>query len=207
MPRRIVILRHGESAHNAARLWQGQSDSELSPRGVEQARVAARALAGAGVTRVVASDLRRAAHTGRAVADAAGVPLEIEPAFREIGVGRWEGLHHDDVARDDPDLMRRLEAFEDVAWGHTGERPSDVLARVARAGAALADTLDDGQCAVVATHGVAGPQLAASLLGEDPEPLIRREGILGNARWIAIEDAGGGWRLVEWNAGPDPDGA
>ncbi|MCB0882510.1 MAG: histidine phosphatase family protein [Thermoleophilia bacterium] len=207
MPRRIVVLRHGESVHNAARLWQGQADSDLSETGVAQARASARALALVGVTRVVASDLRRAAETGRAVADAAGVTLELDAAFREISVGLWEGRAHDEVQREDAGLWARLQAYEDVRWGHTGERPSDVLARVGVAGAQLAEELDDGQCAVVATHGLAGPQLAASLLGEDPIALIRERGGLGNARWITLEDAGDGWRLVEWNAGPDPEEA
>ena len=42
--RRLVVLRHGETDSNAAGIWQGQLDHELSARGHAQARAAARAL-------------------------------------------------------------------------------------------------------------------------------------------------------------------
>ena len=35
-PRRIVILRHAETVDNAARIWQGHKDSELSATGRAQ---------------------------------------------------------------------------------------------------------------------------------------------------------------------------
>ena len=38
--RRLIVLRHGETTHNAAGIWQGQLDSPLSERGVEQAYAA-----------------------------------------------------------------------------------------------------------------------------------------------------------------------
>ena len=40
-PRRLIVLRHGETTSNAAGIWQGQLDSPLSERGVAQAAAAA----------------------------------------------------------------------------------------------------------------------------------------------------------------------
>lgn len=45
MPPTLVLLRHGESVHNAAQTFTGRLDVELSERGRDQARAAGRLLA------------------------------------------------------------------------------------------------------------------------------------------------------------------
>ena len=45
----LILLRHGESHWNKENLFTGWVDSDLSPRGEEQARQAGRVLADAGV--------------------------------------------------------------------------------------------------------------------------------------------------------------
>ena len=68
--RRVVVLRHGETDHNAARIWQGHLDTPLSERGLAQARAAGPAVATLHPSRIVSSDLRRA----RPLAAPRGVP-------------------------------------------------------------------------------------------------------------------------------------
>jgi len=75
---RALLLRHGESVHNAARSGEPAAHSEgdkLTEKGVEQAHAAGAALAGHGVTRLLTSPLRRARETAEAVA----APLSLEP--------------------------------------------------------------------------------------------------------------------------------
>ena len=36
-PRRLLVLRHGQTTHNAGGIWQGQIDTDLSDLGREQA--------------------------------------------------------------------------------------------------------------------------------------------------------------------------
>jgi broad specificity phosphatase PhoE len=75
---RALLLRHGESVHNAARSGEPAAHSEgdrLTEKGVEQAHAAGAGLAGHGVTRLLTSPLRRARETAAAVA----VPLGLEP--------------------------------------------------------------------------------------------------------------------------------
>ena len=61
--RRIVLLRHGRTGHNADGLMQGQLDVELDVTGQQQAASAAAALAGARPAVLVSSDLSRARET------------------------------------------------------------------------------------------------------------------------------------------------
>jgi len=102
---RALLLRHGESAHNAHTGKEALGDEQgdrLTERGREQAAAAGLGLAGQGVTRLWASPMRRAAETAAAV----GAALDLEPATvpyaQELGPGEsFEDL----VAR-----VRRLKA-------------------------------------------------------------------------------------------------
>ena len=96
--RRIIILRHGETDHNAAGIWQGQLDTELSDRGLAQAKACGPAVMALGPSRIVSSDLRRAAVTAQAVARAGGIPLSLDPRFREIHAGQWQGMDNTEVS-------------------------------------------------------------------------------------------------------------
>ncbi|MEP6649872.1 MAG: histidine phosphatase family protein [Lapillicoccus sp.] len=58
--RRLVVVRHGETLDNAAGVWQGLRDSELSPVGLAQAEKAAPVLATYDPQLLVTSDLVRA---------------------------------------------------------------------------------------------------------------------------------------------------
>jgi broad specificity phosphatase PhoE len=75
---RALLLRHGESVHNAARSGEPAAHSEsdrLTEKGVAQAHTAGAGLAGLGVTRLLTSPLRRARETAAALAG----PLGLEP--------------------------------------------------------------------------------------------------------------------------------
>ncbi len=203
MPRRLIILRHGESTHNAEARWQGQTDPPLSEVGRAQARAAAQALAAMHPVRVVASDLVRAAETGRAVADAAGVALELEPAFREIDVGSWAGRTHDEVRRAHSHVLERIAAGEDLPRGGA-ETVADVRARVRPTLQQHLDAVQPGGCVVVAAHGMSGWVMAVDLIGEDTAAPNPARGHLCNAHWIDLEDDGSGWRVRAWNVGAEP---
>jgi broad specificity phosphatase PhoE len=76
---RALLLRHGESAHNAHTGSEGLAEDagdRLTGRGHEQARAAGGALASHGVTRLLSSPMRRAIET----ADALAPQLGLEPA-------------------------------------------------------------------------------------------------------------------------------
>ncbi len=119
-PRRVIVLRHGQTDHNAAGIWQGQLDSHLSDVGRAQAADAAAELSAFAIDRVLASDLSRAAETGRVVAEAVGVVLEIDPRFREIHAGEWQGLTGAQVREQFPEDQDKLLSGEDFKRGRTG---------------------------------------------------------------------------------------
>lgn len=204
--RRLIVLRHGQTVHNAEGVWQGQLDSELSAVGRDQAAAGARELSRYGVDAVVASDLVRAADTGQAVADACGLSLRTDRRFREIHAGSWQGMSSAQVRQQYPEQMAAMNAGEDFRRGGTGESVAHVAARVAAGARDLVASLDPGQCAVVATHGVAGRALVAELIGLPQHQAWVILGGLGNARWAELEQGSLGWRLLAWNVGASAPG-
>jgi broad specificity phosphatase PhoE len=198
--RRIIVLRHGETDHNAKGIWQGQLDSELSERGHLQAKAAAQALEALRPSRVVASDLKRAALTGQDVADVCGIPIAFDQRWREIHTGEWSGMTAAEVREKYPEDQDRLLRGEDFRRGGSGESVADVADRVRAALDDLLRELVSGQCAVIATHGVAGRTIVAELIGLDQNLAWRILSGLGNCHWAELVEGDRGWRIQTWNA-------
>lgn len=90
---RIVILRHGRTAYNDRRRYQGQLDIPLSPEGEAELFAAERSPAC-----VYVSPLRRARQTARRVFPEAR--QIVVHAFAEMDFGRFDGRTADEMAED-----------------------------------------------------------------------------------------------------------
>jgi probable phosphoglycerate mutase len=198
--RRVIVLRHGQTHHNAQGVWQGQVDSDLSEVGREQARNAAAALTVFSPSVVVASDLKRAAETGDEVARVCGVPIGYDARWREIHVGQWAGRTSAEVQAEFPEERLRHLRGEDFRRGVDGESLSDVAQRVRSALDELLDALPEGETAVVATHGVTGRVVIAELVDLDRLTAWRVLGGFGNCHWAEVVEGEWGWRIQAWNA-------
>jgi probable phosphoglycerate mutase len=201
--RRVVIWRHGQTAFNAERRFQGQLDVELDDVGRAQAARSARLLAGLAPSAIVSSDLVRARSTAEALATLTDLRVDTDKRLREIDVGSWQGLTFDEVAQRFPDEAAQ---WRDGGEGRRGG--GETLIEVGeRALAAVTDALagvSAGSTLVVATHGAAGRALVASLVGL-PTSSWRVLGSLANCSWSIVGEGGGGWRLWEHNAGTLPE--
>ncbi|MFN8378756.1 MAG: histidine phosphatase family protein [Anaerolineae bacterium] len=93
----VYLIRHGQTEWNAEGRWQGQLDVPLSSEGRSQARALAKHLAHSGIGAVYASDLMRAAETGRILAEAARAPLYLDNRLRELNLGVFQGLTHAEI--------------------------------------------------------------------------------------------------------------
>ena len=83
----VYLVRHGETQWNAERRIQGQSDSPLTEKGVQQAWQVAERARTLGITHVISSDLGRTQQTARIIADACGCDVTLEPRLRELDMG------------------------------------------------------------------------------------------------------------------------
>ncbi len=96
----VDLLRHGECEGGA--IYRGVTDSPLTPAGWRQMH---RGLADlAGWQAVVTSPLQRCRPFAEEVAGQHQVPLEADPAFREVHFGAWEGRTIESVWNEEPEL-------------------------------------------------------------------------------------------------------
>jgi alpha-ribazole phosphatase len=153
---RVDFMRHGETGAGDALL--GRTDPALSAAGRE---TVLRQFSGRRWPVIVASPLQRARETAELAARASGASIEIDPAWREIDFGEWDGLSRRDVAAD-----ARLAAFYADAEANpppNGETMDEVRTRIAHALERLAmHTVDP---VLVVAHGGSLRVALAVLLG------------------------------------------
>jgi len=136
---------------SAERRFAGRTDIPLTSAGIEQAAAAAARLATrGGIDIVLTSPLRRALRTAEAVADAASVPLAVDPDLVETDFGEWEGLTFAEVLAGWPGELRAWQA--DASAAPPGGESFAAVAK--RVDAALDRLLTErtGQTAVVVSH-------------------------------------------------------
>jgi len=164
----VDLLRHGEP--QGGRRFRGQSDDPLSENGWRQMWQAV----GDAAPRqhIVSSPLQRCSAFARALADRHGLSLDLEPGFKEIGFGQWEGFTPEEIRQRDSDGYRRYRA-DPLTFMPPGAEPvAAFMARVAQAWEALLAARQGRHVLVVCHAGVIRAVLAA-VLGMTPEKLFR----------------------------------
>lgn len=165
MTSRLIIIRHGMTYWNNESRYQGHTDIELNPEGIDQALALQHRLAGTKLEAIYSSDLSRAYKTAEIIAQPHGLKVSIAPGLKEINFGAWEGLTYQDLLRDYPEQLKVwLEKPHDlnVPQGETFPQVRD------RAVAEVHKILQQHQIGNVAivTHGGTIAALICGLLGE-----------------------------------------
>lgn len=183
-PVRLLVVRHGESTWNARGLWQGQADPPLTARGEAQARVAAEALTGLGIDRVISSDLARASKTGHLIAAHLGLgAVTLDPGFREVDVGDWSGLTRLEIEERWPGL-RAAWAENKLEATPGGEHLISFTARVVDAITRAAGSARDGTTLVIGHSRVISA--LERFAGVQPTRSTHLSG-----RWFEVDASGG----------------
>jgi probable phosphoglycerate mutase len=216
---RAYFLRHGESRSNAnperIAIPEHEGDA-LSARGRQQAAVAAEAVAGLGIARIVSSPMGRARETAAIVAER----TRLEPVV-------WDWLHELREPSGYPDLPRAEQ--ERQRWSNRmslnpdpehrpgdGESFADLLARVERAREQL--VADDVDGSLLVGHGIffrfmfASTALGAAFAPRHADRLWRIGSLnCGLSTFDHVVSGGSedpadidGWRCVTWMAPTTP---
>jgi broad specificity phosphatase PhoE len=157
---RLILVRHGESAGNVARVIQGDAEYPLTEVGLAQARAVAATLARADLGPVAAlytSPLGRALRTAEEIGLALGVPPTVDPDLRECGAGVATGLTWLQFAARYRSWAARVATDEsgrivEQLWPG-GETTSALRARIGRAvDGIVARHADDSGAVVVVAH-------------------------------------------------------
>jgi len=206
--RRVVLLRHGQTAWNLEGRAQGHTDVGLDDIGRSQAEAVAPVMAGLDPTLLVTSDLARARETAALLEKETGLTVIEDPRWREYDLGERTGLT---LAEFGERIGKKFDGWWDV-HAHVevagAETSEDVARRIVPALEELLERLDEGETAVVVTHGAS---LRIALVGMLGWPLSTAGGFesMHNCGWATLAETGAGrLRLASYNqtvAGTHPD--
>lgn len=149
---KLILVRHGESVGNRERIFTtNPAELALTDLGGEQARRAAQRIAAEFKPKlVVTSPYLRARHTGEIIAEALGLPLEVEHALHERLIGQYMGKPYEAVM-EAPDY----DPQQPWLWKPPeGESFEDVRVRVGPIFDRLASTHGEREIVVVSHGGV-----------------------------------------------------
>jgi probable phosphoglycerate mutase len=192
---RIIAIRHGETAWNVDTRLQGHLDIALNAKGLWQADQVARALAGEAIEAIYTSDLLRAWHTARAIAQSTEAPLVARQDLRERCFGSFEGKTYAELEAQWPEASLRWRKREPDWAPPGGESLLALRQRINRTVAALARQHLGGQIVLVA-HGGVMDVLYRLATGQDLQ--APRTWQLGNAAINRLLWTADGLTLVGW---------
>ena len=194
---RIYLIRHAEAEGNLYRRVQGQYDSLVTNRGLEQIKALEERFRDVPIDAVYSSDLYRTKKTASAVYLSHGLPLRTDPGLREVAMGEWEDHPWGQVGREDRQQLIYFNA-NDPRWHIPGgetfpilrERLVSTLEKIARA--------HDGQTVAVASHGMAIRNALAGIMGLPVEE-GNQVAHCDNTGVSLLEFADGKWNVVYLN--------
>ena len=159
----VYLIRHGAVQGGEQRFY-GHTDVPLSPEGEAQLSALGSSLGEERIEAVYASDLSRATRSAELLAAPLGLTPVIIPAFREMAMGRWEQLTHEEITAREPERFKEWMANLETFPFPDGESLLDLRARVMPALAALLTRHADGRFALVA-HGGTNRVILGEALG------------------------------------------
>lgn len=164
----LYLARHGQTAYNLQRRFQGRLPVPLDETGRAQAAVLAEAVADVAPATLVCSGLARAQETAGIVAARVGLEPVVDPRFDETDAGNWTDRPFAEVIAEDPKGFERFVAL-DPDWAFPGGE--SFAAQTERVLAGVADwraRADDAGPVVVVCHGVTIRLAMVALQGTDP---------------------------------------
>lgn len=110
--------------------FTGQLNADLSELGMAQAERVAKYFDGIKIDAVYSSDLIRAVHTAKPLADSKGLETVTSPSLREINAGLWQGVAFTEIEKRFPDTYHVWR--NDIGRSHCdgGESVAELADRV-----------------------------------------------------------------------------
>jgi len=194
----LQLARHGETADNARRVFQGQGGSALNRLGRVQAERLAERVKRAPPDAIYASDLERSAETAGYVARACGMEVALDADLREVDVGLWTGKGYDEIPTLFPEEWAAWEQGIDVRRGG-GETYRELATRVEGAIARISAMHENDARILIVSHGGSIKSWIANILGVTEGGLRALAGVANTGLTVVERDSRGRHRLHSWN--------
>ncbi|MCM0649083.1 histidine phosphatase family protein [Clostridium swellfunianum] len=150
---RLYITRHGETEWNIQKRMQGWKNSNLTNRGIRNAKALGDALKKVEFKRVYCSPLDRTRHTTELILDGRDIEVVYEENLREIHLGEIEGKNQEEANIIYPDFSTHFWEKPHLYKAKSGEDFYQVRERVLKALERIIKENPSGNVLIV-THGV-----------------------------------------------------
>ncbi len=188
---RLYVIRHGQVVDHHEFRYNGHSDVDITLLGVKQMNNLAEMLGDGAhpIEAVYSSDLQRAYKGAGIIASRLGLTPERVDAFRELHLGRWEGLTRDEAVEKFPDEAHFT--FMDLANDKIkgGESLPDLKERVLPAVDNIIET-NRGKAVCLVLHGGVNRVILCEAMGLSIENFFRIEQDYGCLNVIDYFDDG-----------------
>jgi probable phosphoglycerate mutase len=160
----IYLLRHGETVWNCVGRFQGQQDSPLTARGIEQADQVARLLRDALCAddqpfRMQISPLGRVRQTAERIQAEVRLPCVSDNRLVEVTTGSWDGMTRFEIDTEFPGRLDGSDAFDWYFRAPDGESFDEACRR------AMSWIADVQHPTIAISHGLFGRILRGVHLG------------------------------------------
>lgn len=172
MANTFYIVRHGQTNWNILGKTQGHENSDLTEKGLEQAKELADVIVNYPIDYIYSSDLGRAVQTAQIIADKLDLCVEKTPELREMGFGVWEGLLIEEIKRDYLDTYNIWRNEPHLVNIEGGETLHIIKERTDKFIEELNKTYDNKHIVLV-SHSVTVRAMLLSFLGSPMENIYR----------------------------------
>ena len=189
-PRRIILVRHGETDWNKQGRFQGQIDIPLNKNGKAQAKAARNFLKNILIKKAFSSSLSRPLETAQIILEEhPGIEITLKDNLKEIGHGKWEGKLESEIMSNWPGLLKTWKTFPEKVQMPEGETIEEVSARSIAGWKEICQDLKENETALVVAHDAVNKTILCHLLGLTP-----------SAIWM-IKQGNGGITIIDLSEG------
>lgn len=153
---KIYFIRHGETIWNTLKIFQGSSNSPLTEKGREQAKKLGEKLKNTEFSNFYSSPLGRTIETSKLIIGDRDIKIEFIDEFKEISVGRMEGVPREEFEREFPGQFHNFffnpKDYDPAPYG--GESFPQLIERVERGLKKITENHKKNDVVVVITHGM-----------------------------------------------------
>ena len=172
MTNTIYIVRHWQTEWNLLGKTQGHGNSDLTPKGIEQAELLADSMTKYPIDYIYSSDLGRAYQTAEIIGNKLNIEVEKTEALREMNFGTWEGRIIKDIIEEDPELYKMWRNEPHLAKIPQGETLSQIKERTDAFIKEINEKYD-GKHIVLVTHSLCARIMLLSFLDSDVKNIYR----------------------------------
>nr|WP_290441094.1 histidine phosphatase family protein [Clostridium algidicarnis] len=126
----IYIARHGETKWNIEGRMQGFKNSDLTQRGINDARSLGESLKDIDFDCIYSSPLGRALDTAKYIRQDDNIKIILDDSLKELNLGLWEGMTHEEIKEKYPLQYNNFREHPESFESQGGESFLELIKRV-----------------------------------------------------------------------------